>query len=208
MNKEKLTELITPYFISNGYKSYRVDDIANELKISKLTIYKIFRSKKEMIDAVLKNRQKQAREHYKEIENTADNAVDELLRFFDMLVNYNPLHRQQSNVAELKRYYATIYESNAVSYHKMLSKQYCSILKRGQQQKLMSKEFDPKCVGDLFAGAYLQHIFDENKFDAQKELKFILPQLVRVFVYAVLNDEGRKYLNSRTDLKYPIKVEL
>ncbi len=50
--KEKITEKATDLFLTLGFKSVTMDDIANEMGISKKTIYTFFATKTELVEAV------------------------------------------------------------------------------------------------------------------------------------------------------------
>lgn len=47
--KERILNLSKDWFIEKGYKSLKTDDLANELGVSKRTIYSMFSSKDEML---------------------------------------------------------------------------------------------------------------------------------------------------------------
>ena len=50
--KEKIIEISNELFLGLGFKSVTMDDIANKLGVSKKTIYKYFKNKTELVDAV------------------------------------------------------------------------------------------------------------------------------------------------------------
>ena len=50
--KEKITEKAADLFLSLGFKSVTMDNIANEMGISKKTIYTYFATKTELVEAV------------------------------------------------------------------------------------------------------------------------------------------------------------
>ena len=50
---EKLIAFLNKQFIENGFRNFSMNEVANELKISKKTIYKVYRKKEEIIRIVL-----------------------------------------------------------------------------------------------------------------------------------------------------------
>lgn len=50
--KDKIIEVANDLFLSFGFKSVTMDDIANKIGVSKKTIYKYFKNKTELVDVV------------------------------------------------------------------------------------------------------------------------------------------------------------
>src|SRR3978361_310704 len=88
--KQKADELFHRY----GIKSITMDEIANQLGISKKTIFHSFADKDELVDEVITDLLKCNREHCDKYRSTATNAVQEV--FFsirlleEMFENMNP----------------------------------------------------------------------------------------------------------------------
>ena len=53
--KEKIIKKAEELFLTYGFKSVTMDDIANEMAISKKTIYQHFRNKTKLIETITKH---------------------------------------------------------------------------------------------------------------------------------------------------------
>ncbi|WP_425044861.1 TetR/AcrR family transcriptional regulator [Primorskyibacter sp. S87] len=89
MSKNKRAELIgksLPLFYRNGFHATGMDLVAKETGVSKTSIYKHFRSKEELILAVLRLRDENFRNWlFRRMESLADTPEGQLLAMFDAL---------------------------------------------------------------------------------------------------------------------------
>ena len=115
--KESILKKSGEIFLKFGFKSVTMDDIANELGISKKTIYKYFKNKVELVD--------QATEYIHNLMHT------EVLKIYDM--GYNAIEENfeankvfkgfmqnsdDSPVYQLKKYYPE-------TYKKIMTQEFC-----------------------------------------------------------------------------------
>ncbi|MDE6399747.1 MAG: TetR/AcrR family transcriptional regulator [Muribaculaceae bacterium] len=77
-----LLDSIMPILLKNGLKATTMDFIASSLKMSKRTLYEIFKSKGDMISETLKTLHKRLAEANNEILKSSGNALEALLRGF------------------------------------------------------------------------------------------------------------------------------
>lgn len=89
MSQNKRAELIRnalPLFYRNGFTATGMDLVAKETGVSKTSIYKHFRTKEELILAVLRLRDENFRNWlYRRMEDIADTPKGQLLAMFDAL---------------------------------------------------------------------------------------------------------------------------
>ena len=105
-------------FLNLGFKSVTMDDLANEMGISKKTIYKYYENKETLIEACVINMQDSIDQIINSISNQGLNAIEENFAikniFKDMFkkAETSPMH-------QLKKYYPTI-------YNKVMSREACT----------------------------------------------------------------------------------
>ena len=84
--KEHLVQTALELFYRDGFHSTGIDKILRESGVAKMTLYKHFRSKEELILAVLEERDRQFREWFlRELERRAVTPQEKLLAAFDVL---------------------------------------------------------------------------------------------------------------------------
>ncbi|MDH3234336.1 MAG: TetR/AcrR family transcriptional regulator [Alphaproteobacteria bacterium] len=84
--REQLIETAARLFNANGYHATGIDRILAEAGVAKMTLYNHFRSKDELILAVLRRRDETFRNMlFRAVEGRADTAREQLLAIFDVL---------------------------------------------------------------------------------------------------------------------------
>jgi AcrR family transcriptional regulator len=86
--KEKLFETAARLFYQHGYRAVGVDTIAAESGIGKMTLYRHFPSKDDLIVAFLRQSNDDFWGYFEQSTNSAATAREKLLAFFAALQNY------------------------------------------------------------------------------------------------------------------------
>ncbi|MEW6028018.1 MAG: TetR/AcrR family transcriptional regulator [Chloroflexota bacterium] len=86
--KEKLFQKAARLFYRHGYRAIGVDTIAAESGIGKMTLYRHYPSKDDLIVAYLKNSDEIFWENFEQITKNAATPRGKLLAFFDSLQEY------------------------------------------------------------------------------------------------------------------------
>jgi AcrR family transcriptional regulator len=86
--KEKLFQTATRLFYQHGYRAIGVDTIAAESGIGKMTLYRHYPSKDDLIVAYLRDSDQDFWDQFEQITKDALTASDKLLAFFEALQAY------------------------------------------------------------------------------------------------------------------------
>lgn len=107
--KKKIIEKATEMFLKLGFKSVTMDDIANELGISKKTIYKYFKNKEELVEEGTEMVSNKIDTKIAEIFSQKHNAIQEN---FEMRLMFKEMFQaaDHSPAFQLKKHYPEIYE--------------------------------------------------------------------------------------------------
>ena len=93
--KEKILIAAINLFHKHGIRSVKMDDIANELKISKRTLYEIYSNKEELLLEVVRRDKQREKRRMDEINRTGSNVINiiiEICRFrLEEFSQINPL---------------------------------------------------------------------------------------------------------------------
>lgn len=174
--REKILERANDLFLKLGFKSVTMDEIANELAISKKTIYKYYENKETLIEACVINMQDSIDQIINSISNQGLNAIEENFAikniFKDMFkkVETSPMH-------QLKKYYPTI-------YNKVMSREACTFsecimsnIEKGIEEKIYRENLDKEIITKLYFtlvfGSYENEIFSNNMkgiFDTEMQI--------------------------------------
>lgn len=105
---EEIIKIATNMFITLGFKSVTMDDVAAKMGISKKTIYKHFENKEALIEAGVNHVHLEIHDKMQSIFNLNKNAVEENFIIREM---FNEMFKSDgdSPVYQLKKHYPAIY---------------------------------------------------------------------------------------------------
>ena len=87
--RQALIDTALKLFAEHGFHSTGIDWIAEEAKVSKKTMYQHFRSKEELIVAVLRQHDGMFRNHFmKSVQQASENPREQLLAIFDVAYSW------------------------------------------------------------------------------------------------------------------------
>ncbi len=78
--KDRIIAGAEELFLKYGIRSVSMDDVARHLSMSKKTLYQYFSDKDEIVTLVAETHMHGDQKQYEELFNTADNAIDELVK--------------------------------------------------------------------------------------------------------------------------------
>src|SRR5260370_170925 len=87
--REKILETACRLFYEHGLHATGIDTIVAQSGVTKMTLYKYFPSKQDLILAVLQRRDEEWRRWFQQtVETSADKPADRLLAMFDTLQSW------------------------------------------------------------------------------------------------------------------------
>lgn len=150
--KQKIIEAAALMFRTYGIRAVTMDMLANELGISKRTIYEKFRDKDELLAGVLKWMAIKQKEVAVKVFGESENVIAAIFRLFDMMCehfrNMSPAFR-----LDMEKYYNNIvknlFESDELPY----TSNNIEMLKRGIKEGIFRKDIDiditNQCLNDM-----------------------------------------------------------
>lgn len=198
--RNKILQKAGDMFLSLGFKSVTMDDIATEMGVSKKTIYKYFSNKVKLVEAVIEEFQIKIDEEILRIKNKNLNAIEEEFAvkaiFKDMFKN-----AKTSPMFQLKKYYPQIFE-------KLMEREVCTFeecnldnLTKGKLQGLYRENIN----NNLISKFYFTLIFEIYETDiAEKNMQTLINLEYKVLEYhirAIATPKGVKELENQLKLK-------
>lgn len=175
--KESILHKASDMFLTYGFKSVTMDDIANELGVSKKTIYKYFSNKDELVYESTISVQDKINDIILEITNKGYNAIEENFVIKNV---FNEMFKKAktSPMFQLKKYYPE-------TYSKFMEVELCTFnecikanIEKGIEEKVYRKNVDVDIVKKFYFilvfGAYDSDLFGSNMAEILKvELKIL-----------------------------------
>ena len=192
--KKKIIRQAKQMFWDYGLKRVGIDDICNELHISKKTFYTVFKTKNELIEEVLKS----VRIEKKQKKEIADN--DNIIEYLISKTNiFRSKPRRDDEKLfqihfDMKKYYPELFDKHCRLIKEDAEVNALSILNMGIAQGLFRQDMDltltKKLISEIFSN--MLEYSNTNKIPFIRMMDFCMDTMFRI----VCNSKGLEYYNS------------
>lgn len=181
-------------FLTLGFKSVTMDDIANEMGISKKTIYVHFPNKTKLVEAVTFELFETICDGIDGICEASNNPIEELYDI-KMFVMHHLKSEKSSPQFQLKKYYPKIYD---VLKLKQFEKMHESV-KESLQKGVDTELFRPKINVDFISRMYfngMTGIKDHSIFPQEIfTMDYLMESYLEYHLRAIVTEKGLQILN-------------
>lgn len=193
--KETITDTATELFLNQGFKSVTMDDIANELAMSKKTLYQHYSNKETIVAVVVDQLFENICGVIDNICSLKSNPIKEVYEIKKQVMHHlkdeasAPMH-------QLQKYYPKIYNSlKARQFHYM---QECVVdnIKRGLEEGLFRPNINVEFVSRIYfngvTGIKDANVFPTTMFDP----KGLFENFLEYHLRGIVTPKGRNILNN------------
>ncbi|MFV0248982.1 MAG: TetR/AcrR family transcriptional regulator, partial [Tenacibaculum sp.] len=197
--KSKILEKSAKMFLSYGFKSITMDDIANAMGMSKKTLYKHFPNKANLIDATTLSVQEKIESAILNIKSKNYNAIEEE---FEVKAIFKEMFKntKTSPMLQLSKYYPETY-AKLIERELSIFKQ-CNTenLTKGIKQGLYRKDIDKSLTGNFYF-ALIIGIFENEIYGHQMhELLELEYKVLEYHIRAIATKKGLTELEKQLEL--------
>lgn len=183
-------------FLKLGFKSVTMDDIADELAISKKTIYKYFNNKQDLVEQTVTHIHEACLCAIDGVCNVGFNAIHEnfeVKKVFKDLLKSN----DDSPMYQLKKYYPKIYEKVMSKEFLMFQECISKNIEKGIDEGLYRKDINKSVITRLYF-ALVMAVHDENLFTYNKNtINKLEIDVLEYHTRAIATDKGIKELEKQ-----------
>lgn len=192
--REKIIHKASELFLTLGFKSVTMDDIANELGISKKTIYVHFNNKTKLVEAVTFTLFENICDGIDCICLDASNPIEELYDI-KMFVMQHLKNEQASPIFQLKKYYPAIHDALKTKQFEKMHESVSDSLKKGIETELFRPNIDVEFIARLYFNG-MTGIKDETIFPRDKfTMEYLIENFLEYHLRAIVTEKGFKILN-------------
>ncbi len=192
--KEKILQKAEELFLTLGFKSVTMDDIATEMGISKKTIYTHFKNKTVLVEATTMHVFEKINEGINCICSLNKNPIEELheIKQFVMIHLKND---KSSPQYQLQKYYPEIYRSLKIKQFETMQSCVNNNLNKGIDQGLYRSNLDIEFASRIyFLG--ITGIKDEELFPSERfQKKEIMEKYLEYHLRGIVTQKGLITLN-------------
>jgi len=193
--RDKIISKSEELFLSLGFKSVTMDDIANAIGISKKTIYAHFSNKTALVEVVIFETLDHIYEGIDKINASSINPIEELYDIKLFVMNYFKNERVSPQY-QLKKYYPEIYERLQIKQFEKMHSSVENSLKKGVDTGLFRADIDINFISRMYfngmTGIRDISIFPETLFDKN----YLFESYLEYHLRAIITKKGLNLLNN------------
>jgi len=200
--REKIIYRATELFLTLGFKSVTMDDIANELGISKKTIYVHFENKTRLIEAATFSVLDNVCSGIDNISESAVNSIEELYEIKMYVMTYLR-NEKTSPQHQLKKYYPHIYQRLQVKQFEKMQASVQDSIQRGVNEGLFRSTIDVDFISRMYfngmSGIRDEHIFPQDQFT----IEYLMESYLEYHLRAITTESGlsvlKQFINNQLE---------
>jgi len=192
--REKIIHKSAELFLTLGFKSVTMDDIANEMGISKKTIYVHFENKTKLVEAVTFTLFENICDGIDCICNASHNPIEELYDIKMFVMNYLK-NEKTSPQFQLKKYYPQIYQRLQMKQFEKMHESVKDSIQKGVDTNLFRANIDVDFISRMYFNG-MSGIKDDNIFPSKKfTMEYLMENYLEYHLRAICNENGLQILN-------------
>lgn len=193
--KEKIRDTATRLFLERGFKSITMDDLANEIGMSKKTIYSEYGNKTELIEDCVMNKFCDLSEGIDLIIAMGKNAIEELFEIKKYVLSH--LNDEKTSPQfQLMKYYPKIYRTIRTMHFNKMHKCVLSNVERGIQQELYRENLDTEFIARIYYSG-INSIKDQTIFPIERfPISKLMDSFLEYHLRGIITPKGKNILKS------------
>ncbi|WP_431157331.1 TetR/AcrR family transcriptional regulator [Winogradskyella poriferorum] len=192
--REKIIYKSTELFLNLGFKSVTMDDIANELGISKKTIYVHFPNKTKLVEAVTFHLFDTICTGIDSICENAPNPIEELYSI-KMFVMKHLKNEKTSPQYQLKKYYPLIHAELKMKQFEKMHESVEKSLEHGVETGVFRDTIDVDFISRMYFTG-MTGIKDNMFFPPESyQMEYLMESYLEYHLRAIVTEKGFKILN-------------
>ncbi|OUR94719.1 TetR family transcriptional regulator [Flavobacteriales bacterium 34_180_T64] len=192
--RNKIIHKSAELFLTLGFKSVTMDDIANELGISKKTIYVHFPNKTKLVESVTFELFETICDGIDGICESSANPIEELYAIKMFVMNHLKNERTSPQF-QLRKYYPQIYATLRIKQFEKMHESVKTSLKHGVETNLFRSNIDLDFISRMYFNG-MTGIKDEAIFPREIfTVEYLMESYLEYHLRAIVTEQGFKILN-------------
>ncbi|WKB79862.1 TetR/AcrR family transcriptional regulator [Cellulophaga lytica] len=191
--KDKILEKATDLFLKLGFKSVTMDDLANELGMSKKTIYTYFDNKTRLVEESTSYLFSNITNGINNICSLKHNPIVEMFEIRKFIIS-NLKDESSSPIYQLQKYYPKIHKFLKKEQFTFMQKCVIENLKEGIEEGLFRKNLDIEFISRIYFSG-MTAIKDDDFFPPEQFSKIkLMDNYLEYHLRGIVTTKGKKVL--------------
>jgi AcrR family transcriptional regulator len=191
--RAKILKTAGELFFKFGIRSVSIDDICNELHISKKTFYTIFKQKDELVVELLDAMSQKKEKDYRSELDSGVNVLDLLMQSFKKL-RHHSVEKHLAFGYDLEKFYPELWRERQAKLKAMDFKYMAQMLHSGIEQGMYREDLNIEATAVLLANLIPNVLKDlmQVSMNTAQRVDFMLDMIVRM----ICSEKGMEYYQS------------
>ena len=191
--KERIIENASTLFFQKGVKSMTMSDIANELGISKRTLYEVFRDKEDLLESCICSHIAKADEAILKLAERSDDIIDTMMRMYARHLNeIRSVNRLVMN--DLKKYHFNLYNI-LEEKQKENALLLLPLLEKGVKQGLIRSDINFEILLWLVKSQFKALMYDDYLPTEKYSMNEFIQVIILNFIRGIATQSGNEKLD-------------
>ncbi|AUP79009.1 TetR/AcrR family transcriptional regulator [Flavivirga eckloniae] len=192
--RKKIINKAADLFLTLGFKSVTMDDIAQEMGISKKTIYVHFANKTKLVEAVTFELFETICDGIDTICEASNNPIEELYDI-KMFVMHHLKNEKSSPQFQLRKYYPQIHDALKIKQFEKMHDSVKESLQKGVDTELFRSNINVDFISRMYFNG-MTGIKDESIFPKKiYTMEYLIESYLEYHLRAIVTDKGFNILN-------------
>lgn len=191
--QQKIIELSEEKFFKDGFYKTTMDEIAEELKISKKTIYKFFPSKEDLVKSVAKYFMEKMRSRIIPALSSDKNAIEKLGDLINILTVAS-LKISPKRMEEIKRYFPSLWVEMDNFRTKMMFENITKVINQGKEEGLFV-DYPTVIIMSILVASVRNVVNPDfilsNNFSISEGARYVF----KIVIGGIITEKGKKVFN-------------
>lgn len=192
--EKSIVAIATDLFLTLGFKSVTMDDIAVQMGISKKTIYTFFENKEQLVQAAVFKLYDAITSGIENIRQQSENPITELFEV-KMFLMHRLKGEKTSPQYQLQKYYPSIHKELQQKQFQFVTNTVVKSLQKGVEMKLFRSDINIDFIARMYYNGMTAiknvELFPSENYTAEKLMEYYLEYHLR----AIVTDKGKQLLN-------------
>jgi AcrR family transcriptional regulator len=191
--KQKIIEIGEEKFFKDGFYKTTMDEVAEDLRISKKTIYKFFPSKDDLVKSVAKHFMEKMRNQIIPTLNSEKNAIEKLGDLIEVLTVAS-LKISPKRIEEIKRYFPSLWVEIDNFRTKMMFENITKVINQGKEEGLFV-DYPTVIIMNVLVASVRNIVNPDfilnNNFSISEGARYAF----KIVIGGIVTDKGKKVFN-------------
>jgi AcrR family transcriptional regulator len=194
--RQRIIQSARDKFFAMGFSKVTMDELAQQLGISKKTMYELFRSKDELMDAVIELQMAQVGGKVKEITHSSDDFITKLYNLWEF-IGHLVCHISAQFRDDVRRFRPDIWQRIEEMRRRVILGNFTKMIDEGIRLGLVREDVNKDVMVLMYLsavqGVVNPELLAQNSFSIGEAFRTIMT----VYLDGILTDRARKLFHTK-----------